>query len=318
MRKIIFLLLITLVLSFIGQKLFSKFYSLENQDFTHVWELVKTHALYIVACNVSILILEVARLKLIGRTLQTKLSAKDAFGAVALNLLFGWTTPLGILGAPALAFYLHRRRVALAESITIAFARSFSNIVVSAISTTVVVRFLNEGAITPDLQEKLSYFMLILGSYLTLLVTLAYAPESFTDRWTWVSKSSSQIRRFFTQGKLLFLPILLLAFIINFSTVSLIPLAIKDHYADILIPIKQTVIFLSYIQLMPVPGASGLAEFGAPMIYTAVSKGELNTVVSAMRASMIFVQVMVGFIFAVVELRGSISLEALSEFRRKT
>ena len=318
MRKIFLLLLVTVVLTFIGQTLFTKFYSLESQSFSSVWVIIEAHAPYIILCNVGILALEVIRLKLIGHALKLKLSVKDSFGAVALNLLFGWTTPLGILGAPALAFYLHKRDVALAESITVAFARSFSNILVSAISSTIVIRFLNDGAITPDLQEKLSYFIALIGSYLALLILLAYAPESFTNRWTWVSKSSNQIRRFFNQGKLLFIPILALTFIINFSTVSLIPLAIRDHYTDVLIPIKQTVVFLTYIQLMPIPGASGLAEFGAPMIYTAVSKSELNAVVSAMRASVIFVQVLVGFIFALVELRGSLSLEALNEFRRKT
>jgi uncharacterized membrane protein YbhN (UPF0104 family) len=318
MKKILLLLLMTVVLSFVGQILFSKFYSLENQNFSDIVALIKHHAVYIVFCNLGILALEVVRLKLIGQTLRLKLSIKDAFGAVALNLLFGWTTPLGILGAPALAFYLHHRGVAVAESITVAFARSFSNIVVSAISTTVVVRFMNDGAITPDLQEKLSYFLLLIGTYLGLLIALAFAPESFTSRWRLVSKSSAQIRQFFTQGKLLFVPILILAFIINFSTVSLIPLAIKSHYTDAMIPIKQTIVFLTYIQLMPIPGASGLAEFGAPMIYSSVPKAELNTVVSAMRAAMIFVQVMVGFIFAAVELRGAISLEALRDFRRKS
>src|SRR5690606_30687427 len=103
----------------------------------------------------------------------------------------------------------------------------------------------------------------------------------------------------------------------NFLLVSFIPLATQKYYADVTPLVAQTLLFLSYLLLMPTPGASGLAELGAPAFFSqAIPLQEMISTVSATRISTIGLQICIGAIFMVFFFRQNISLSELFEFKK--
>lgn len=318
MRKILFLFVLMLILSYGGQKLSSYVYQFQGDNFQSVLNLLKDHLIFILLINLFIYCLEMVRIRLIGKAFNLNIQWKDCFGAVALNILFAWITPAAILGAPALAYFLFRKNYPLAESITIAFIRSFSIIFVSAI-TTIVIHSLNlqNVVLNPALLEKIFYVLLLLAVYISTLIAIAYLPVKYRDKFVLVKNITRQIRTFVTNGKLVILPLLLCGLLINFLLVSFIPLIAQKYYGELLPLIAQTLLFLSYLLLMPTPGASGLAELGAPAFFSAdIPLQEMISIVSAMRISTIGLQVTIGAIFMVFFFRRNISLAELFAFKK--
>ena len=70
---------------------------------------------------------------------------------------------------------------------------------------------------------------------------------------------------------------------------------------------------------MPTPGASGLAEIGAPMFYgKEMSLDNIISIVTAMRISVIGTQVAIGVIFMFYFFRRNLSFDELKNFKSKT
>ncbi len=318
MKKIIYLLILMVVLSYLGQTLSAHFYQFENHSFDSVLSLLKNNLLFILIVNFVIYTLEMLRLHLIGRAFDLTLNWKDCFGAVSLNILFAWITPGAILGAPALAYYLFRKGHPLAESITIAFIRSFSIIFVSAITTILVYSFnLQEVVVNPALIDKIFYVLTVLAIYISSIVAFSYLPLRIRKKVKYVESITNQVRKFLSKGKLLLLPILGLGFFINFFLVSFIPFSTSGYYDHLTPLISQTMLFLSYLLLMPTPGASGLAEIGAPAFFSQkIPLQEMISIVTAMRISTIGIQIFIGTLFMFFFFKRNISFSELSEFKK--
>lgn len=318
MRKIFFLLLVMLVLSYGGQKISSYVYQFQGDSFQAVLTLLKEHVPFILVVNFLIYCLEMLRLRLIGLAFDLKIHWKDCLGAVMLNILFAWITPGAILGAPALAFFLYRKNYPLAESITIAFIRSFSIIFVSALTTIVIHSFnLQNLVVNPELLQKIFYVLTVLALYISSLIAISYLPARFRDRFLLVKNITKQIRTFISGGKLVIIPVLFCGLLINFFLVSFIPHVTQKYYAELTPLISQTLLFLSYLLLMPTPGASGLAEVGAPAFFSRdIPVQEMISVVTAMRVSTIGFQVTLGALFMMFIFRRNVSMSELLEFKK--
>ena len=317
MKKILLLLFFMLLLSYIGLRTSSHIYHIQNEDFTTVLDLLKSNFLFILLLNLMIYGLEMLRLRLIGYAVDLKITWKDCFGAVALNILFAWITPGAILGAPALAYFLYLKKFPLAESITIAFVRSFSIIFVSALTTIFIYSFhLQELVVNPVLIEKVFYVLTALGIYISLIVILSFLPERIRGKVKFIKNITNQIQKFLLKGKLLLFPILFLGLIINFLLVAFIPYASAGYYENISPLIFQTLLFLSYLLLMPTPGASGLAEVGAPAFFSnVIPVEEMITTVTAMRISTIGLQILIGTFFMFYFFRRNISFYEIKKFK---
>lgn len=318
MKKIIFLFILMIILSYMGQAFSAHFYQFKAHSFQSVLSLLRTNLLFILVVNVVIYSLEMLRLHLIGRAFMLHLNFKDCFGAVSLNILFAWITPGAILGAPALAYYLYRKGYPLAESLTIAFIRSFSIIFVSAITTILVYSFnLQEIVVNQALIDKIFYVLMVLAIYISSIVALSYLPLHIRKKVKFIESITTQVRKFLANGKLLLFPILGLGALINFFLVSFIPYVTSGYYENLTPLISQTMLFLSYLLLMPTPGASGLAEIGAPAFFSQnIPLQEMISTVTAMRISTIGIQIVIGIMFMFYFFKRNISLRELSEFKR--
>jgi hypothetical protein len=244
----------------------------------------------------------------------------DNFGATSLNLLFGWLSPAAILGAPAMAYFLYKRGYPLVISLTMAFVRSFSIIFISAITTVVIYGLGLQGeAQNLVLQEKIFFILTGIAIYISTLVLLSFIPNPLVKRSKVVEKITSQIKIFLTSGKLYILPILLMTLMTNFLMVCFIPYAFSNFYERISTLISQTMLFLSYTLLMPTPGASGLAEVGAPMYFQGrVPIGEIVSTVTAMRISNISFQVVVGLFCLFFLMKDQMTFSDLKAFKANT
>ena len=81
----------------------------------------------------------------------------------------------------------------------------------------------------------------------------------------------------------------------------------------------QVMLFLSYMLLMPTPGASGLAEVGAPMIFSGeIPLNDMISIVTAMRVSTIGLQVSLGVIFMIFIFKQSLTIDEIKQFKKKS
>lgn len=319
MKKIILLIVIMVVLSYLGQTLATRIYVFETEGFSNSLILIKDNLGFIFLSNIVLYLLDMFRLSMIGKALKIKFSFKDSFGAIALNLLFGWISPMAILGAPAMAYYLHKRGYTLVESITVAFVRSFSIILVSALTTIIIFGFDLQGDVANIvLQEKIFQVLIGIALYIFSLIFLSFVPLPYLKDVKALNKVTSQIRLFLSEGKLLMVPVLLITLLLNFILVSFIPYVSLEYNPHIISLISQTLLFLSYMLLMPTPGASGLAEVGAPMFFQGIPLNEIISFVTAMRMSTISLQVIVGLFFMVFVMKGRFSFEELKRFKKES
>ena len=318
MKKIIALLLVMLVLSYLGQALSGQLYNFQTGNFSQSLALIKDNLGFILISNIVFYLFEMWRLSLIGKAFKMNFSYMDCFGAISLNILFAWITPAAILGAPALAYYLYKKGYPLAESITVAFVRSFSIILISALTTIFIYSMNLQGKIdNPILQQKVFQVLTFFAIYIMGLVAISYLPLHLRQRVKFVEKVTMQIRAFLKNGKLLIVPILGLGLILNFLLVSLIVYAGAGFYDDLGLLISQTMLFLSYMLLMPTPGASGLAEIGAPMIFgNQMTFDQIVSIVTAMRISVIGIQVTVGVLFMFWFFKRDLSFYELKNFKK--
>lgn len=318
-KKVSILILVMVILSYIGQTLAARLYSFQTESFSHGLILIKDNLGFIILSNIVLYLLDMFRLSLIGAALKMKFSFKDSFGAVALNIMFGWLSPAAILGAPAMAYYLYKRGYPLVESITVAFVRSFSIILVSALTTIVIYAFELQGqVINIVLQEKIFQVLVGISIYIFAVVFLSYVPFPFIKKVKALDKITSQIRLFLSEGKLLMVPVLVITLAMNFLLVSFIPYVSAHYYPDYGPLLSQTMLFLSYMLLMPTPGASGLAEVGAPMFFQgAFPLNQVVSTVTAMRVSTISLQIAVGILFMVFMMREKLSFADLKKFKKE-
>jgi uncharacterized membrane protein YbhN (UPF0104 family) len=318
-KKMIFLLALMMILSYLGQVLSARFYSFELQSFYFTMDLIRKNSVFILFTQMALYLLDMIRLKCIGAALKIKFSLKETFGAVSLNLLFGWLSPAAVLGAPAMAYYLHKRGHPLRESICIAFVRSFSIITVSAISTIFITTFKLQGhVINVVLQEKTFQVLELIALYMTILVFFSFYPIPILKKFKSIEIVTFQIKDFLTEGKVFLVPILFLTLLMNIILVSFLPYRMAPIYPELTPLIAQSLLFLSFMLLMPTPGASGFAEIGAPLFFQgAVSKAEILSNVSAMRVSTISLQVAVGLLFMIFMMREKFTLKELKKFQNK-
>jgi uncharacterized membrane protein YbhN (UPF0104 family) len=69
---------------------------------------------------------------------------------------------------------------------------------------------------------------------------------------------------------------------------------------------------------MPTPGASGLAEVGAPLIFSAeIPRGDIISIVTAMRVSTIGIQVTLGVLFIMLVLKQNLTIEEIKNFKKQ-
>lgn len=318
-KKIILLIIVMMVLSYLGQTLAAKIYAFQGESFTESLQLIRENFGHVLVSNVLLYFLDMFRLNLIGAALKIKFSFKDAFGAIALNLLFGWISPMAILGAPAMAYYLHKRGYSVMESLTVAFVRSFSIILVSALTTIAIYGFNLQGQVANIvLQEKIFQVLIGIALYIFSLIVLSFVPLPFFKNIKMLNKVTLQIRLFLREGKLLMVPVLILTLILNFLLVSFIPYVSFNFYPEIVPLFSQTLQFLSYMLLMPTPGASGLAEVGAPMFFQKVPLNEIISAVTAMRISTIGLQTIVGVCFIIFGMKGRFSFEEIQKFKKSS
>lgn len=318
-KKTVGLIIVMVILSYLGQIISERLYSFDANNFSSVFDLILSHLPFILLCNLCMYGLDMLRLSLIGKALRIKLTWMDSFGAVAMNVLFGWLSPMAILGAPAMAYFLYKRGYPLAESITASFVRSFSIILVSALSTITIYGFHLQGNVTNViLQEKIFQILSFIAVYIFTLVFLSFYPLAPLKKIKALEKVTSQIRTFLTNGKFYLLPILLVTLVNNFLLVSFIPYTTAHYFKEFSEIISQTMLFLSYMLLMPTPGASGLAEVGAPQFFQGVIPvQETVTTVMAMRVSTISLQIAVGIVFMIFFMKSGLSFTELQKFKEE-
>jgi uncharacterized membrane protein YbhN (UPF0104 family) len=318
MKKIISLLLVMLVLSYLGQAFSGELYNFKGNSLTDSLKLIKDNLGFVIISNILFYLFEMWRLSIIGKAFNMNFTFKECFGAISLNILFAWITPAAILGAPALAYFLYRKGYPLAESITVAFVRSFSIILISALTTIFIYSMGMQGKIdNPVLQEKVFQVLTFFAVYIFGLVAVSYMPFKFVKKIKFLDKITTQIRAFLSNGMHLIIPILGLGLILNFLLVSFIMYAGLKYYSDVGLLISQSMLFLSYMLLMPTPGASGLAEIGAPMFFGhEISVTDIVSIVTAMRISVIGIQVTVGIIFMFYFFKRDLSFSELKDFNK--
>lgn len=317
MKKIIVLVLVMIVLTLAGDKLSSTIYDFQSNSVTSSFELIYSNALIILIINFLLITLDMLRMKLIGNIFSLKFSWEECFGGVILNLLFGWVSPMAILGAPAMAYYLFLRGYSLVDSLSVSFVRSFGIILVSSLTTMFVYGLNLQGpSVNTVLQDKVFQVLTGIGIYLGSIIFLSYLPFEFIKRIKFLNKLTGQIRLLLKKGKLLLIPILLLTLTLNFLLVSFIMYEGGHYNIELDELFGQVMLFLSYMLLMPTPGASGLAEIGAPLIFSDhIPRSDIISIVTAMRLSTIGVQVTLGSLFAFIFLKGKISFAELKKFR---
>lgn len=320
MKKIFILIGITLFLTLLGDRASSALYQFQSNSMGRSLELIGSHFLFVLFSNVILYVLDMIRMKLIGKIFNLNFSWKECFGGVSLNLLFGWISPMAILGAPAMAWYLFKRGYPLVESISVSFVRSFSIILTSALTTIVIFTLNLQGQIqNPMLQEKVFQVLTGIAIYITGLILISYLPLPFIKKINVLDKITSQIRLLLKNGKVLMFPVLLLTLLLNFTLVSFIMYeGARYHTASYTPLLGQVMLFLSYMLLMPTPGASGLAEVGAPMIFSAeIPKGDIISIVTAMRVSTIGIQVTLGVLFIIFVLKQNLTIEEIKNFKKQ-
>lgn len=318
MKKILLLLLVMLILSYLGQTFSGQLYNFEAGSFSDSLKLIRDNLGFVIISNILFYLFEMWRLSIIGKAFNLKFTFAECFGAISLNILFAWITPAAILGAPALAYYLYRKGYPLAESITVAFVRSFSIILISALTTIFIYSMEMQGKIdNPMLLDKVFQVLTFFAVYIFALIAVSYLPFKFVKKVKFIDKITTQIRAFLTNGKHLILPILGLGLILNFLLVSFVVYAGSVYYQDLSLLISQSMLFLSYMLLMPTPGASGLAEIGAPMFFgNEMSVNNIVSIVTAMRVSVIGIQVTIGIVFMFYFFKRDLSFAELKDFKK--
>lgn len=320
MKKIIVFIVFTLGLIVLGDRLSGAVHQFQVNSMMRSFILIKENILFILVTNVLYYIFELLRLKLIGKIFKLNFSLKECLGGIFLNLLFGWISPMAILGAPAMAWYFYKRGYPLVESISVSFVRSFTIIIVSALTTITIYTFNLQGtAHSSVLQEKVFQVLCGISVYIGGLVVLSYLPLKFVKKIKFLDKLTSQIRTLIMNGKILMLPVMAFTLVTNFLLVSFIMYKGADYY-DVYGPLlSQVMLFLSYMLLMPTPGAAGLAEVGAPMIFNNQIPGpEIVSIVTAMRFSSIGLQVFTGLMVMTFLLKEKLTLDELKVFKRSS
>lgn len=319
MKNILILVSIMLGLTLVGDRVSGALYQFESNSFASSLYLIKNNVLYLIFANAVLYLLDMVRMKLIGKIFKLDISLKDCFGGVALNLLFGWVSPMAILGAPAMAYYLYKRGHPLVESISVSFVRSFSIILVSAITTIVIFTFNLQGSIqNAVLQEKVFQVLTGIAVYIGLLILISFLKFEFIKKIKVLDKITGQIRLLISNGKLLMVPILSLTLVLNFMLVSFIMYEGVNYHSTPSALLGQVMLFLSYMLLMPTPGASGLAEVGAPMIFSSeIPRNEIISIVTATRFSCIGFQVVVGVLFMALVLKENLTFAELRKFKKQ-
>lgn len=318
MKKILFLVSVMIVLTLIGDRISGAIYSFETNSMSQSFHVIRKNFLIIILANLLLYGLDMVRMKLIGKIFKLDFKWQECFGGVTLNLLFGWISPMAILGAPAMAYYLYKRGYPAVESISVSFVRSFSIILVSAITTIIIFTFNLQGQIhNVLLQEKVFQVLTGIAIYIFSLVALSYLPFSFIKKIKFLEKLTGQIRLLISSGKTLMIPVFVLTLILNFLLVSLIMYEGTQYSLATGSLLGQVMLFLSYMLLMPTPGASGLAEVGAPLIFSSeIPRADIITIVSASRLSSLGIQIAVGILFMMLVLKDSFTIEDLKRFKK--
>jgi uncharacterized membrane protein YbhN (UPF0104 family) len=319
MKKIGILVAITLILTILGDRASSALYQFQSNSFGRTLELIQHNFIFILITNILLYSLDMLRMKLIGKIFKQDFTWMDCFGGVSLNLLFGWISPMAILGAPAMAWYLFKKGYPLVESISVSFVRSFSIILTSALTTIFIFTFNIQGQIhNAVLQEKVFQVLTGIAIYITALFVLSYLPFPFIKNINVLDKITSQIRLLIRNGKFIMIPVFILTLALNFTLVSFIMYEGSNYHSQYTHLFGQVMLFLSYMLLMPTPGASGLAEVGAPMIFSAeIPRGDIISIVTAMRISTIGIQVTFGLIFIAFVLKQKISVDDIKLFKKQ-
>jgi uncharacterized membrane protein YbhN (UPF0104 family) len=318
MKKILFLVAIMVVLTLVGDRISGALYSFESNSMIQSFALIQKNFLFIILANTLLYSLDMVRMKLIGKIFKLDFKWQECFGAVTLNLLFGWVSPMAILGAPAMAYYLYKRGYPVVESISVSFVRSFSIILVSALTTITIFTFNLQGEIqNPVLQEKVFQVLSGIAVYIASLVLLSYLPFGFIKKIKFLEKLTAQIRLLISEGKFVMIPVFLLTLILNFLLVSPIMYEGSHYHVSGTSLLGQVMLFLSYMLLMPTPGASGLAEVGAPMIFSSeIPRADIISIVSSSRLSSIGLQVLIGVLFMMFVLKDTFTIEDLKKFKK--
>lgn len=319
MKKILLLILMMVVLTMLGDRISGAIYRFQGNSFTQSFSLIKSNILFILLVNSLLYAFEMLRMKLIGKIFNFNFSLEECFGGVALNLLFGWVSPMAILGAPAMAWYYYKRGYPLVESFSVSFVRSFSIILVSALSTITIFGLGIQGPVqNPLLQEKVFQVLTGIAIYFASLVVLSYLPFQFIKKVNFLDKLTGQIRKLMSNGKLLMIPVLIITLIMNFLLVSFIMYEGLQYHSVPYHLFGQVMLFLSYMLLMPTPGASGLAEVGAPLIFSnEIPMNDIISIVTASRVSTIGLQITFGFLFMLFVVKQNLTLEEIKQFKKK-
>ncbi|WPU65154.1 YbhN family protein [Peredibacter starrii] len=320
MKKIFFLILMMLVLTMLGDKISGTIYQYQGHSYTQSFHLIKDNVLFILFVNLLLYAFDMLRMKLIGKIFKLNFSWEECFGGVALNLLFGWVSPMAILGAPAMAWYYYKKGHPLVESFSVSFVRSFAIILTSAITTITIYALNIQGPIQNVLlQEKVFQVLTGIAIYFAGLIILSYLPFKFIKEVKFLDKLTGQIRTLLTNGKVLMLPIMLITLVMNFLLVSFIMYEGYRYYSVPNFLLGQVMLFLSYMLLMPTPGASGLAEVGAPLIFSGeIPLNDMISIVTAMRVSTIGLQVTLGVVFMLFVFKQSLTIEEIKQFKKKS
>lgn len=320
MKKILFLILIMLVLTMLGDKISGAIYQFQGNSYTLSFLLIKKNVVFIFLVNLLLYLFDMLRMKLIGKVFNLNFSWEECFGGVALNLLFAWISPMAILGAPAMAWYYYKKGHPLVESFSVSFVRSFTIILISAITTITIFSLNIQGPIqNVVLQEKVFQVLTGIAIYFASLVILSYLPFKFIKEVKFLDKFTGQIRTLLSNGKVLMIPIMLITLLMNFLSVSFIMYEGMQYYSAPNFLFGQVMLFLSYMLLMPTPGASGLAEVGAPLIFSGeIPLNDMISIVTAMRMSTIGPQILLGVIFMIVVFKQSLTIEEIKQFKKKS
>lgn len=319
MKKLLLFAVTLFVLTIIGDRVSSFIYQYEANSFFYSLGLLKESWLVLLSINLALFVLDTVRTKFIGRIFDLNFSWQECFGGVCFNLLFGWLSPMAILGAPAMAWYYYKKGYPLVESVSVSFVRSFAIILTSAVTTIVIYSLNLQGSVANSiLQEKVFQVLTGIAIYFFALIVLSYLPLAFIKRVNFLEKLTKQIRQLLEQGKLLLVPIFIITLFSNFLLVAYLVVKGMNAYQVPTELISQSMLFLSYMLLMPTPGASGLAEVGAPMIFSGqIPLNEMISMVSTMRFAIIGFQVIVGVFFMMFVFRTELSLEELQQFRKR-
>jgi len=266
------------------------------------------------------------RLYFVLRSINEKVSFRDIFKLVFINIFVSNVTPMATGGGFVQVYYLTRSGVAVGKAIAATLIRTFLAVIFVFIAAPLIIIFAKTGQFSSFLTNNIyTYIFIILSLYFLMfyivifkkryISCLLYLILSLLRKMHFISysrfcrykfKALKQVILFskslgwFLKGDIkfvaasIFFTFMFLMSMFSFSAVILWQLSYAARYFDI-VGLQVVVTFLMYFA--PTPGASGVAEGAYSVLFSKiVSKDDITLVTIAWRFFTIYLGVFTGMI----------------------